>query len=350
MSLNGGLGAVVEKNQVIIDDILTVGQITATKHSNGRDWWILFRKYESNQYYRILVSPNGIENLGLQEIGLPFNNGVGQAVFSPDGSKYINYVTKFISEGNLINIYDFDRCTGLLSNPIQTTNNDSIIGSGGAALSSNSRYLYLSANHYIYQYDLHSNDIFSTKDTVAEYDGYQIPITPTFGLSTRFFLMQLAPNGKIYINIPNGVNLLHVINNPNEEGENCNVLQHSIELPTYNAFSLPNFPNYKLGAEVGSICDTITSIEDNLPISKFNVKAFPNPTPDYINFQIEFLDKEDLDISIYNIMGQKVFSYFVEKNINNFKIDLSDFPTGTYFYKLKNDKILIHQGKFIIQR
>jgi mRNA-degrading endonuclease toxin of MazEF toxin-antitoxin module len=30
-----------------------------------------------------------------------------------------------------------------------------------------------------------------------------------------------------------------------------------VELPTYNAFSMPNFPNYRLGALEGSPCDTL---------------------------------------------------------------------------------------------
>ncbi len=45
------------------------------------------------------------------------------------------------------------------------------------------------------------------------------------------------------------------------------VEQHGITLPTYNAFSLPNFPNYRLGPLDGSPCDTLGL--DNHPIAKF---------------------------------------------------------------------------------
>ena len=40
LSLNGGLGAVTFKNQIIINDTLSWG-LAACKHAKGRDWWII---------------------------------------------------------------------------------------------------------------------------------------------------------------------------------------------------------------------------------------------------------------------------------------------------------------------
>ena len=345
MSLNNGLGAVVEKNQVIIDDILNLGRVTATKHSNGRDWWILLRKYNSNKYYRLLVTPDEILNLGVQEIGEPFNNGVGQSVFSPDGSKYVVYNGNYIWEGGLLNIYDFDRCSGLLSDPIQAANIDSAY-TLGAAISTNSRYLYLSSFNYIYQYDLEANDILGSKDTVAVYDGYELEIAPTIGIPTRFSLMQLAPDGKIYISIPGGVNVLHVINNPNEAGVACDVAQHSVILPTYNSRTMPNFPNYRLGAEIGSPCDTITST--HLPdIPTLHVKVFPNPASDYIKVLLESRTNEKIDFLIYNDIGQLVLADQVSGTGNVTEIDVSHLLPGIYFYKCDLDGRTFN-GKIIL--
>ncbi|HRF38555.1 MAG TPA: hypothetical protein PK198_07190, partial [Saprospiraceae bacterium] len=71
-----------------------------------------------------------------------------------------------------------------------------------------------------------------------------------------FYLAQLAPDGKIYINSNNGVRYLHVINQPDSLGLACDVCQHCVELPSINALSLPNFPNYRLHHLEGSPCDT----------------------------------------------------------------------------------------------
>ncbi len=43
MSLNDGLGAVIQKN-IQLQNFKQVDCLTAIKHGNGRDWWILFRK------------------------------------------------------------------------------------------------------------------------------------------------------------------------------------------------------------------------------------------------------------------------------------------------------------------
>jgi PKD repeat protein len=67
----------------------------------------------------------------------------------------------------------------------------------------------------------------------------------------------LAPDGKIYINSNNRCSYLHVINEPDSLGLACEVCQHCVDLPSVNAFSMPNFPNYRLGHLEGSPCDTL---------------------------------------------------------------------------------------------
>jgi PKD domain len=261
MSLEGGAGAVTDKNHIVVQDTLDPGKLTAVKHANGRDWWVLAREYLTNHYYRILVSDQGVALDGVQEIGLPtIAPTVGQAVFSPDGSKYVRFTSYDDSIGQFLDIYDFDRCTGLLSNHVQynTINSSYAVG---VAISPNSRYLYVSDYIKILQYDLQAPDIIASGQVVAEYDGF-VDFLPT-----PFYLAQLAPDGKIYINVPNGVRYLHVIHQPNLPGTACMVEQHGIRLPTYNAFTIPNNPNYRLGPLDGSPCDDLGL--DNHPVAKF---------------------------------------------------------------------------------
>ncbi len=246
-----GLGAIIAKNQLVISDTLNTGKVCAVKHANGRDWWSIIQEYYTNQFYRILISPDGVQLQDSQFIEDSIYSGAGQVVFSPDGTKFVQYIIKNAPLGHLIYIYDFDRCTGQLSNPVFINFVDSEMIAAGAAISPNSRYLYISALRYVYQYDLWADDIAATKDTVAVYDGFMSPF------ATAFYLAQLAPDGKIYINAPNGVDVMHVINNPDLPGDSCDVCQHCVQLPTYNAFSIPNFPNYRLGALEGSPCDTL---------------------------------------------------------------------------------------------
>ena len=62
MNLDSGLGGIVEnkKNIFIIQDTLTLGRLTGVKHANGRDWWIMIHRYYSDEYYKLLVTPDKI--------------------------------------------------------------------------------------------------------------------------------------------------------------------------------------------------------------------------------------------------------------------------------------------------
>jgi hypothetical protein len=347
ISHNNGLGKVIEKNVLIIEDTLDIGKLTATKHANGKDWWILLREYAGNEYYRILVTREQIIIYDKQEIGESFTQGIAQAVFSPDGSKYAIYCMHTFND-IFLNIFDFDRCTGLLSNPVQAIMADSA-WSGGVAISPNSRFLYVSSYNYIYQYDLWADDILSTKDTVAIYDGYEIVITPTFTLPTRFFLMQLGPDGRIYINCPTSGNLLHVINNPDLAGDACDVQQHSIELPTYNLFSLPNFPNYRLGPLPDSACDTTSAIAEPF-ITRPSVSVFPNPATDQLTLEFEENIESEHELTVYSVTGQRQASYKLPEGQSSFTLDISRVSSGMYFYKISHKGRSLQNGKLMIMK
>ena len=243
ITMNNGVGGVIEKRVPAIESNLLIGKFSAVKHANGRDWWLMLPKRASNTYYRVLLDTAGVQVAGVQEIGWPVHpwDGVGQATFSPNGSKFARFNAISLEHGADLDIYDFDRCAGTLSNPLHLTIVDSCYG-GGVAFSPNSRYLYVSSTFYLYQFDMEAEDVLASKDTVAVFDGYEDP------LWTVFFLAQLAPDGKIYINSRTAGRTLHIIHNPDEKGDACNVEQHAIQLPTYNAWTMPNFPNYRLGA------------------------------------------------------------------------------------------------------
>lgn len=290
MNSNNGLGKVVEKDTLILGDTLDVGKIVANRHANGRDWWVLLPEYISDKYYKYLLTNEGIINGGFQHIGENHYYGLGQASFTANGDKYIQYNLYHLGE-NYLNIFDFDRCSGELSSPLRIL--DTLYAfSGGAAISENSRFLYAPTDTKIYQYDLEADNIEASKVVVAEYDGYYDEIPD---LQTRFFMAALAPDGKIYISANNSSLHLHVIHEPNKKGLACNVEQHGIELPAWNQFTMPNFPYYGLGPLDGSPCDTLgidnppptagfEYVSDSLEIhdiSFFNSTLFPTEATDF---------------------------------------------------------------------
>ncbi len=252
MGETAGQTNVLEKKIEIINDTLEYGQLVATKHANGLDWWILVPAAYTNQYYTMLLDSSGISIVDTQACGAVFRDGLGQAVFSPNGMKYARVVGITTTTPNHLYIYDFDRCTGKLSNPLHLEYENWGFGNG-CAISPNSRFLYALNANYVFQYDLKAIDIAASKTLVAEWDGYVHEVS----FATTFAAAQLAPDGKIYIATAFSAPFLHVIEYPDRKGLACQVHQRAVHLPNYNNYSVPNHPNYRLGPIDGSACDTL---------------------------------------------------------------------------------------------
>lgn len=274
MSLDGGLGGVTTKNQVLVSDALNTGRITAVRHANGRDWWVFCHKVNTNSFYRLLVTPNGVVVDGTQSIGIIRPPDNGQACFSPDGSKFAYYWGQFNQD---LEIFDFDRCTGLFSNSVHILINDEN-SMGGVAFSPNSRFLYVPSLEDVYQYDTEATDIAASMVHIAEWDSTYSPFPP---LAALFDIAQQGPDGKIYIGTGNSTDVLHVIHEPDQPGLACDIEQHGIALPRYFENSLPNHPNYHLGPIDGSVCDSL-GINAGLtpgpsPAERGGIQVYPNP-------------------------------------------------------------------------
>ena len=114
LSYNGGLGKVIQKN-VQLQNFPVNDGLAAVKHGNGRDWWVVHKRYEPNvftdEFYLYLVTASGVQPQPIQFTGRPSKNNNLRIKFSPSGNKMAVH-----EAGNNLDIYDFDRCTGVLSN------------------------------------------------------------------------------------------------------------------------------------------------------------------------------------------------------------------------------------------
>ncbi len=328
MSLDGGLGAMVSKNIILLNDTLVAGRITTLKHGNGRDWWLTFHQAKSNKYYLYLIDPAGISFNRSDTIGDIRTHGNGQSCFSSDGNKFAMYDPK-----NDLDIMDFDRCTGIFSNCVHVPINDSAAG-GGVAFSSNSKALYVSSTKYVYQFKMDATNVALSKTTVAVWDTNYSPSPPA---ATTFYLLHLAPDSKIYINCTNSTLDMHVIDYPDSIGLSCHVCQHCIHLPRYNG-PMVNHPNHFLGAEHGSICDSLTSGVSNIISLWHSFYLFPNPTKNNLYLtqsNMEFIKSLD----VFNSIGQNQgVNYTSIKNGEYMELNTTSLSSGIYFLKILTDK------------
>jgi len=234
MELNGGFGDIEPgmKNIPVPMGDSAVNQLTAIRHHNNRDAWVVTKRHGLNDadYLAYLVTSSGIDMnpvVSPSAIHRPYwgfnlNGGMkdDHIRISPDG-RFL------VSRDSLIEVCQFNSSTGQVVPKFTYITNDSG-GMGGFEFSADSRYLYASMSsiedsaHYFYlvQYDMNNQDSLSfvqNKVIVGDSAGYSI---------------QMAPDGKIYLNQWEGhQKYLNVINYPSQPGLSCGYQKNVLHLP-----------------------------------------------------------------------------------------------------------------------
>jgi hypothetical protein len=334
-----GGGNVYLKNQVLIDDTIEIGGLVPCRHANGRDWWVLVRKFNSNQYYTILVTPYDISVKFMQSLPEPLTYLGGQRNFSPNGEYFVSF-----DNYSQLRIYDFDRCTGLLSNfryKFITQNTG-----GFVSFSPNSRFLYASKTDTLWQFDMQAPDVLSSQTFIAEYDGF---IDTLLGFGNGFWYHWNGPDGKIYMSATSTSRVLHVINNPDVAGQACNFQQHAVYFPTFNNGTTPTYVNLELFEVPNSVCDSLDVGGNELKITNNELKIMPNPCDGKFNIEFKPRNKSGT-VYIYDVNGSLVYSEYVSPftTIKNFHLQ-NVLSNGLYAISLVtgSERVL---GKLIVKK
>ncbi len=86
--------------------------------------------------------------------------------------------------------------------------------------------------------------------------------------------------------------------------------------------------------ELKSISAPILSTKKPNAIS-WNV--FPNPCVDQISIKSDRLIQSPVHITVFNSSGELIYTYDFEFYFNNWTIDMSNIPPGTYFLKVQSE-------------
>ncbi len=344
ISQNGGFGKVIQKN-ILLDSLngehVSDG-LTAIKHGNGRDWWIIFRSYgnnANNTFHKYLVTSYGILHFPDQNIGTQTFAGFIRLKFNISGNKLLLHDT-----GGLMELYDFDRCSGDLSNlkvihPEINSTQDSF---WGAEFSPNDSLLYVSTEDthtYLFQFNLSASNIYNSKIIL---DSINYPLYSGSDL-------KLAIDGKIYrstlyydgtINsfpyadsVYNSYNMnLSVINDPNILGLGCNYQPYSFYLGGKRTYvGLPNNPYYDMPALGGSLCDSLGLPNGVQQPMKNKFAVYPNPARDKLYFTFDEFGKGNASkilIRGYDYTGKIVLESILKENF----LDVSNLKQGIYTF------------------
>lgn len=241
MELNNGNGAVTSNKNVLLTTPCAE-KITAVQNANGKDFWVITHSWDNADFLSFKVNGSGINVTPVKSTigsihGGETGNSAGYMKASPNGKKIA--IARWNID-SLVEIFDFNNTTGILTNPLSIDNffgKDIKNGAYGIEFSPNSNILYVSdLNLYsfsskLYQFDLSSNN---KKDIIDSN-------TIIYSGSNLLSAIQLALDGKIYIS--NSVtSTLDIIENPNEIGFACSYKNRGLNLGgKYTIYGLPPF-------------------------------------------------------------------------------------------------------------
>jgi len=220
MTLNGGLGGVVAATKNTLLYTPSCETITAVSHATENAIWVITHKYPGTEFATFKITTSGINTTPIiQNIGMNItsvNDGTGQSRISHDGNRYA-VARRF---ANRVELYDFDRATGNLSNLITITFGP--LSVYGVEFSPNNELLYVSiANTFAFSFsEVHQYNLLAGNEAAINASNTLLNTQP----SLFSFGMELGCDGKIYI-AKFGQNFLDVINDPNVLGTGANYVR-----------------------------------------------------------------------------------------------------------------------------
>lgn len=342
MSMNGGLGSVISTFN-ILKDTSNCEKLTAVRHANGQDIWLIGHEYGNNNFFVYQITSAGIDTIPQYfamgpdiitwQPGSPANSrydAIGEMKASPDGTKlaFTTYYNGYSA------IFNFDKSTGAISNPISLNING---GGYGLTFSPDNNLLYIGRmdtnttsglpdTAHILQFDLRSGDSAIIQNSVQS-----IYSCSDCGFSS----MKIAPNRKIIVShYGSGGNFtgdpfLGVIRKPDSLGVNAQYVHNGISLhglpSSWGLNNLMENPNYCV----------LTGIDD-LTVASPVWQVQPNPFNDELI--LSGGDFRAATIRIYNTFGELVKEVFLpEDQQGQIRIsELKNTAAGIYLIDIRN--------------
>jgi len=323
----------IRKNNVVFSDTSSMGDMQACRHANGRDWWIVKPHIYTDLYYIGLLDPGGVEMNLVQLPGVPHAlraNTVSK--FNIQGNKYIQYTGGPGGAPELVHEYDFDRCEGILSNLIVHDIGDSIADNDNLSaitISPDGSKFYFKRNtsfdiiEGFFQVDLSNDEMNLISRTVS---------TP-----------QMMPNGQKMLfgesfRDENNVIQRRVseITNPNAPFNDLEINHFKYNTPNAMLTIAPsNFAYFRLGAEEGSICDSLSvGVPTNLDYPSLRFKVYPNPVESSLTIEQDIPSL--LELRITDMLGRTLWQGKTSEHTTILSKEIETLQNGIYWIEIQD--------------
>lgn len=380
MSLDGGLGGVVDDQKNIQFEDRVAEKVTAVKHSNNVDYWLITREVPGSNFVEYRIDKSGIVLSSRKSFPLSaqaiwkdnciidkktnelhcdydYSMAIGYMRVSPDGRRIAvaNMSAILLDENevdfvNILELLNFDPQNGTITNFLtyydknlgfednpNTWNNTSLYG---VEFADDASKLYFTNFRQIYQMDLTYQMPSQIVKSITKIGDFPYTYNKNRPDTTLAGALQLAINGKIYIAL-DSYDYLAVIENPREPGDGCNFVLDGLYLDgRQSGMGLPNFiPSYFKPAPFDIIDNCID-----------NTTRFACNDPDIVSCEwiLKDLDDNVLDKNYGNEFSykfQQIGQYRILLNYTTSKNEKgSDFRIFSIF---ENPRFTIHDDQII---
>ncbi len=358
MRLAGGQGDVAAASKNTPLDGLLTEKLTAVRHTNGRDYWVLAHEWGSNAFLVYAVTAQGVaaarrQNIGPAHPAIPADTALpagmeGQLQASPDGRKLASAVA-FGRAREPFCLFDFDAGTGTLSN---FTDLGLLRDGFGVCFSPDNTRLYVQnfnrtpdqkSLNIISQYDLTAGNgaaIAASGQSIIA-DNPNTNISAMEGGSS-FYTLQNGPDGRIYGGSgyrgpgtpagDTGLQTFHVIGKPNARGFACEVRFKRFDFDNRPATGgLPNFMQHTFNG-------LQPAPDPNSSCNLSSVQLFPNPSAGQLQLQLPEGCTQTYAVSLFDSIGQLVATYTTGGESGRPPLNISTLAAGLYVVEVRTGR------------
>jgi hypothetical protein len=351
MSLDFGRGAVVDKF-IPVRPPPNCELLTAVRHSNGVDFWLIGHVYGTNEFFVYAITEDGLsEEPLLQAIGPVIDtpqpgtpdgsnfDAIGQLKASPQGDR-LAFTTFY---NGTTALFDFDPNTGIISNPIPL-----LIGKGGygVCFSPGGSKLYITARDSAQYGIFFDADLLQFDLNAGDPGAIQASRFPVFSPNVGgFATMRLGPDQRIYVArasqdlSPLGDEYLGVIIRPELAGAACSYVHNGV------------FLNGQQGSwSLNSLYETGGTCGNDLPTG---IQTPPSPTkltliPGAGCLEVMWPDGADPDrLDLLTSDGRIVASLDVRPSTGRVSVPTAGWAAGCYVLRVSGPQ-LVQSERFVI--
>lgn len=250
-SLNNGMGGIAAGKKGIGLATGLMEKLAVVKGCNNL--WVMVRSKTANEYKAFEINDTGIVTTPVvSNVGsFPLSwYRCGVIKFSPDGTKMAAASNDPFALSGGLELYDFDRTTGLLSNNVVLDSSSTLGYYYGACFSPDNSKLYASTSSFArngtYYYGKVRQFDLSMPTVPAVIASNTLIYTDWYMVNDNIGDLKRANDGRIYLGSgnPNTSNIptMHRINFPNNAGLACGFVANAIPLPAgkWSRRGLPN--------------------------------------------------------------------------------------------------------------